>query len=143
MKVSQVVIGSATLALSTMLAFGAPVSPAQPAPAIPAAAAVQGRQQMSPEARAKQQTERLDQAVKLTAEQKPKVEAIYLKAAQDEEAARSGGGDDAMANVRQIAQKANSDIKALLTPAQAAKMPQGRGGFGGRRQGGQGGGGGQ
>lgn len=143
MKVSQVLIGSATLALSSMLAFGAPVSPAQPAPFTPAAAAVQGRQPMAPEARAKQQTDRLDQAVKLTAEQKPKVEAIYLKAAQDEEAARSAGGDDAMANVRQIAQKATDDVKALLTPAQLAKFPQGRGGFGGRRQGGQGGGGGQ
>lgn len=140
MKVSQVVIGSATLALSTMLAFGAPVSPAQPAPLTPTAAAMfQGRQQMSPADRAKMMTDRLDQAVTLTADQKTQVEAIYAKAATDEEAARSAGGDDAMTNVRTIASKATADVKALLTPEQLKKFPAGRGG--GRRSGGGGGGG--
>ena len=141
MKVSQVLIGSATLALSSMLAFGAPAIAAQPAPLTPTAAApFQGRQQMSPADRAKAMTDRLDQAVKLTADQKTQVEAIYEKAATAEGAAFSAGGDDAMTNVRAISAKATADVKALLTPEQLKKFPAGRGG---RRAGGNGGGGGQ
>jgi len=141
MKVSQVLIGAATLALSSMLAFGAPATAAQPTPLTPTAAApFQGRQQMSPADRAKAMTDRLDQAVKLTADQKTQVSAIYEKAAAAEQAAFSAGGDDAMANFRTIASKATADVKALLTPEQLKKFPAGRGG---RRAGGNGGGGGQ
>ena len=126
MKVSRILISSATLALGSMLAL-APMALAQ------------GRRSMAPADMAKMQTDRLDQAVKLTPEQKLKVEAIYLKAAQDSAAARQSGD---MASMRTIMTKAQDDIKALLTPEQVKNFPAGRGGMGGGRRGGAGGGGG-
>ncbi|HXE30242.1 MAG TPA: hypothetical protein VN515_00415 [Terriglobales bacterium] len=131
MKSSRILMGSAILAMGSMLAWGA-VPAVQPSTAV----AVQGRQQRTPAEQAKASTDRLDKAVTLTDDQKPKVEAIYEKAYTDAAAARAAGGDDAMANSRQIMTKAQADIKALLTPDQQAKMPAGRG-----RRGGGGGGG--
>ena len=132
MKISRILIGSATMALGTMLAWGA--APAMnPAPTSSAPFALaQGRRQMAPADMAKMQTDRLDQAVKLTADQKTKVEAIYEKAATDSAAARQSGD---MASVREINTKAQDEIKALLTPEQVKKFPAGRGG----RRGGPGG----
>lgn len=127
MKSSRILIGSATLALGTMLAFAA--SPKVSATTAVAVNQGQAMQQQSPADRAKASTERLDKAVTLTDDQKPKVQAIYEKAYTD--AAAEG------ADRRAIMTKATDDIKALLTPEQVAKMPAGRG----RRGGGGGGGG--
>lgn len=131
MKSSRILIGSATLALGTMLAWGATPSAVSALASGPAMAAMQGMQQMSPADRAKMMTERVDKAVTLTDDQKPKVEAIYEKAYTDMAAAREAGGDDAMANSRKIGAKATEDVKALLTPEQVAKFPAGRGRRGG------------
>ncbi len=70
---------------------------------------------MSPSAMAKMQTDRLDQAVKLTPEQKTKVQAIYEKAATAMQAARQSGDTSSM---RQIMTKEQADVKAVLTPEQ-------------------------
>ena len=126
MKVSRKFMGSAVLALSTMLAWGASVRPAS------AAYAAQGRGKMSAADRAKMMTNRVDRAVQLTDEQKPKVEAIYEKAASEAAAARQQGGPEARTTIRKINQQAAADVRALLTPEQLTKFPA----PGGRRRGG-------
>lgn len=130
MKTSRMFVGGAVLALGTMLAWGA--SPSVPA-FTTATASVQGRQQRSPEESAKLQVARIDKAVTLTDEQKPKIEAIYVKAYQDAAKAREGGD---MSQMREIMTKATKDAQAVCTPEQVAKWPtMGRG-----RRGGNGGG---
>jgi hypothetical protein len=109
-----------------MLAFGA--SPKVSATTAVAVNQDQAMQQPSPADRAKVMTERLDKAVTLTDDQKPKVQAIWEKAYTD--MAAEG------ADRRAISTKATDDTKALLTPEQVAKYPAGRG-----RRGGGGGGG--
>lgn len=131
MKNSGILIGTATLALGALL-LASPVASAPVATA--AVSAPQGQmQQMSPADRAKMMTDRLDKAVTLTDDQKPKVEAIYEKAYTDAATARQNGD---MQGARDAMSKATSDVKALLTPEQLKKFPQGRG-----RRGGGGGGG--
>lgn len=130
MKSSRILIGSATLALGTMLAWGA--SPAFSVQPTTATVAPQGRQQMSPADRAKGMVARIDKAVTLTDDQKTKMEAIYEKSYTDQAAARASGDMDSM---RSIGTKATADAKALCTPDQLAKWPAGRG-----RRGGGGGG---
>jgi hypothetical protein len=110
---------AATMALGGMLAWAAP----------------RQRMQMSPEQRAQAQVARVDKAVGgLTADQKTKMEAIYVKAFNDMAAARGNGDFQSM---RGIMTKANDDAKAMLSPDQQAKFPamMGRG-----RRGGGGGG---
>lgn len=128
MKSSRILIGSAVLALGTMLAWGA-----SPAVSVPTTATVapQGRQQMSPADRAKAMTDRIDNAVTLTDDQKTKIEAIYEKAYTDSATARQNGD---MQGARDAMTKATTDAKAVCTPDQVAKWPaapQRRGGGGG------------
>lgn len=130
MKSSRILTGCAVLALGTMFAWGA--SPAVTAPAT-ATVSAQGRQQRTPEEQAKMQVARIDKAVTLTDEQKPKIEAIYVKAYQDAAKARESGD---MSQMRDIMSKATKDAQAVCTPDQVAKWPtMGRG-----RRGGNGGG---
>ena len=133
MKSSRLLIGSAVLALGTMLAWGAsPAISAQPATAT---VAPQGRQQRSPADSAKAMTDRIDKAVTLNDDQKTKIEAIYEKAYTDGAAARQ---DQDMQKYRDIMTQATKDAQAVCTPDQVAKWPaMGRG----RRSGGGGGGG--
>lgn len=81
----------------------------------------------------------IDEAVKLTAEQKPKVTAILTKASADMQALSQ---EERREKGRAINETANKDIRALLTPEQQTKfdaMPApGRGGRGpGGGQGGE------
>ena len=91
---------------------------------------------MNPE----QRVAAIDEAVKLTAEQKPKVTAILTKASADVQALSQ---EERREKGRAINEAANKEIRALLTAEQQAKfdaMPApGRGG----RQGGNGGNGGK
>ena len=95
-----------------------------------------GRGGMNPE----QRVAAIDEAVKLTAEQKPKVTAILTKASADVQALSQ---EERREKGRAINEAANKEIRALLTAEQQAKfdaMPApGRGG----RQGGNGGNGGK
>ncbi|MGH9520442.1 MAG: hypothetical protein ACRD2D_12370 [Terriglobales bacterium] len=119
-----------TLALGAMLS----ASPAVPAAAASAAvAARQGQmmQNMTPAERAKMSTARLDKAVTLTDDQKPKVQAIYEQEYTDMAKAREAGGDDARTEMRKISSDATAKVKALLTPDQLAKYPAPRGRRGG------------
>ncbi|MGH9481448.1 MAG: hypothetical protein ACRD1L_05095 [Terriglobales bacterium] len=131
MKSSRILIGSAVMALGTMLAWGA--SPAVAVPTTATVAQQGGRQQMSPADRAKAQTDQIDKAVTLTDDQKPKIEGIYEKAYTDAAAARQSGD---MQSVRDIMTKATADAKAVCTADQVAKWPAPR-----SRRGGGGGGG--
>lgn len=130
MKRFAIYTGALTLALGAMLS----ASPAQPAPApVAMMAAQQGQmmQNMTPAERAKMSTARLDKAVTLTDDQKPKVEAIYEQEYTDMAKAREAGGDDARTEMRKISSDATAKIKALLTPDQLAKFPAPRGRRGG------------
>lgn len=122
--------GALTLALGAMLS----ATPANLAPATAAVTARQGQMQMqnmSPADRAKMATERLDKAVTLTDDQKPKVQAIYEQQFTEMAKAREAGGDDVRTEMRKISEDATTKIKALLTPDQLAKYPQPRGRRGG------------
>lgn len=106
---------AATMALGGVLAWAAP----------------RQRMQMSPESRAQAMVARVDKAVGgLNADQKTKMEAIYVKAFNDAASARQSGDYQSM---RGIMTKANDDAKALLSPDQQAKFPamMGRGRRGG------------
>lgn len=124
MKSSRILIGSAVLALGTMLAWGAsPAISAQPATATMAR---QGRQMRSPADQAKMMTDRIDKAVTLNDDQKTKIAAIYEKAFADMADARQSGD---MEKMRSIREQATKDAQALCTPDQVAKWPaMGRGG---------------
>jgi len=80
--------------------------------------------------------ERLDQAVTLTADQKTKATEIYKKMAEKMQALAP---EDRRTKGQDIRKETDDAIKAILTPEQQAKMPQGRGGPGGGK-GGPGGG---
>jgi Spy/CpxP family protein refolding chaperone len=90
-----------------------------------------GRFMMSPEERVKQ----LDEALKLTDDQKTKITAL-LKTQQEKghalRADQSMSREDRMAKMQEIGKATQDGIKALLTPEQQTKfdaMPQpGRGG---------------
>ena len=131
MKSSRILIGSAVLALGTMLAWGA--SPAISAQPTTATMARQGRQMRNPADQAKMMTERIDKAVTLNDDQKTKIEAIYEKAFTEMAANRQSGD---MSKNRSVMMQATKDAQAECTPDQVAKWPtMGRG-----RRGGGGGG---
>lgn len=132
MNCSRILIGSATLALGTMLAWGA--APAVSAHSTTATVAAQGRQRRTPAESAKMQVARIDKAVNLTADEKTKIEAIYEKAYTDAATARQNGD---MQGARDAMTKAEADAKAVCTPDQVAKWPKPM--MRGRRGGGGGG----
>lgn len=81
---------------------------------------------MNPE----QMVTRLDEAVKLTAEQKTKALEIYTKMG---EKMQGVAREDRQTKGAEIRKETNDAIKAILTPEQQTKfdaMPQGRGGKG-------------
>lgn len=126
MKQSHILLGAAALALGATMTWAAPLPP-EPitAQAQTQAAPSHRRRAMSPATMAKRMTTRLDREVKLTPDQKTKVEAIYEKAFTDMASARqSSEGREAM---RKIHTQATNDVKALLTPEQLAKFPAPRG----------------
>ena len=80
-------------------------------------------QQRSPEERVKMQTERLSERLKLTADQKTKVEAIFLGQAKSMDSLRTAGGQggdrmEMMKKIRPIREENDKKIKALLTDDQ-------------------------
>src|SRR5690606_14032801 len=77
------------------------------------------------------QVNRIDEAVSLTAEQKPKVLAIFTKLAADVQAVPFD--QEGQAKRASLRDAANKEVRALLTPAQQAKFdamppPPARGG---------------
>jgi hypothetical protein len=119
MRKARLTAVAATFALGGMLAWAAP----------------RQRMQRSPESMAKARVAQIDHAVGgLTADQKTKMEAVYVKAFNDMASARQNGDFQSM---RGIMAKANDEAKAMLSPDQQAKFPamMGRG-----RRGGGGGG---
>lgn len=82
-----------------------------------------------------QQMERLNEAVKLTDEQKPKVEAVLKESAKKREALSDVPQDERRDKQRAIREEQDTKLKAILTPDQYEKyqaMPRpGRGGGGG------------
>ncbi|MCC3158215.1 hypothetical protein LJ737_13285 [Hymenobacter sp. 15J16-1T3B] len=91
-----------------------------------------GREQRTPEQRADMQTQRLTNQLTLTAEQQPKVRAIFLAQANEVDAARASmtpGSVDREA-MRQKMQEGRArydeQLKAVLTPEQYAKYQQQR-----------------
>ncbi|MGH9416606.1 MAG: hypothetical protein ACRD01_08255 [Terriglobales bacterium] len=119
MNCSRILIGSATLALGTMLAWGA--APAVTAYPSTATVAAQGRQRMTPAQSAKRRVTQIDKAVTLTADEKTTIETIYEKAYTDAATARQNGD---MQGARDAMTKAETDAKAACTPDQVAKWPK-------------------
>lgn len=111
-----------------------------------------GGQQRSPEERAKQQSERLAERLKLSADQKAKVEAIYLAQGKSVDSLRKAneGGDrqQLFQKMQPLREQADKNVAAILTEDQKkeyAKIQEEMrsrmgGGQGGGRRGGQGGG---
>ena len=82
------------------------------------------RQQMSPEERAKVQTERLEKLLSLTADQKTKVHAIELEIGKEMTAQRqkAQGDREAMrAAMQEVNKKRDAKYKAVLTADQYKK----------------------
>lgn len=111
-----------------------------------------GFQQRSPEERAKFQTERISERLKLTADQKTKVEAIFLSQNKSMDSLRTaaGQGGDRQAmfqKMQPIREQNDKKIVALLTDDQKKAFATyqeemrnrmgGRGGQGGGRPAGQ------
>lgn len=100
-------------------------------PALQAQEKKGGGRGMNPEARVTQ----IDEAVKLTADQKTKITAILTKARDDMQALAQ---EERRTKGQEIMQNANKEIRALLTPEQQAKfdaLPQGgRGGGQGKKK---------
>ncbi|GHT78943.1 hypothetical protein FACS189464_3210 [Bacteroidia bacterium] len=103
----------------------------------------------TPEERAKQQTTRLDELVKLTADQKTKVEAVNLNLSKKQSAALQNNSDrEAMrTKMQEFNTERDKKYKEILTAEQykkytenAAQMRRGRGQGQGGGQRGQGGG---
>jgi len=86
------------------------------------------RQQMTPEERAKAQTERLETLLKLTAAQKTKVQAIELEYAKETSALRQnnqGGDREAMREALQkLSTKRDTKYKEVLTADQFKKYQE-------------------
>ncbi|GAB3838727.1 Spy/CpxP family protein refolding chaperone [Hymenobacter jeollabukensis] len=86
-----------------------------------------GREQRTPEQRADMQTQRLTNQLSLTADQQPKVRAIFLAQANEVDAARAqmtpGSMDrDAMRQKMQEGRaRYDEQLKAVLTPEQFTK----------------------
>ena len=104
----------------------------------------QGGQQRSPEERAKQQTERLSERLKLNADQKSKVEAILLAQGKSMDSLRNAngqGGDrqQMWEKTRPIREQADQKINAVLTEDQKKEYVKAREEMRGGRRGGQGG----
>jgi Spy/CpxP family protein refolding chaperone len=90
-----------------------------------------GGRGMSPEA----QVTNLDEALKLTAEQKTKITEIFSKLQEKIQAIPQ---EERQAKAQELRTAANKEIRALLTPEQQAKFdtmpPPGRGGGRGKKQ---------
>lgn len=90
-----------------------------------------GRGGMTAEA----QVTRIDEAVKLTAEQKTKITAIFSKL---QETIQALPQEERQAKGMELRTAANKEVRALLTPEQQAKFdalpPVGRGGGRGKKQ---------
>jgi len=111
-----------------------------------------GMQQRSPEERAKQQTERLSERLKLTADQKTKLEAIFLTQGKSMDSLRNavGQGGDRQAmfqKMQPLREQTDKKVASVLTEDQQKEYKKlqeenrarmGGGGGQGRR-GGQGG----
>ena len=119
---------SAFLVLTTLLAaasaraqtIGAVASPATRATQVPDRAAEQ---------QAANQTQRLADEVGLTAAQQPRVRQIFLTTRRDMDAARtqataSGNSQGLRAAMQTARAKADTELRAVLTPAQFAKYQQ-------------------
>jgi len=83
--------------------------------------------------------ERLEEAVgKLSAEQKPKIEAILAKVREQMQGLQNASQEDRRAKMTEIMQASRTEIRAVLTPEQAKKYDemaaQGRGQGGGGRK---------
>jgi hypothetical protein len=95
-----------------------------------AAAQQQQRQRQTPEERAKSQTERLDKLVKLTADQKKKIETINLDLSKQMDAKMQSnqgnqGNREAMRTAMQEVDKTRDEkYKAVLTDAQFKKYAE-------------------
>lgn len=124
MKRSPFLATAALLACGALSAWAAVPAP-MPAPLASgaAAAAQQGRRNMSPAERAKMTVARIDRAVHLTPDQKTKMEAVYEKANTE---AMQAMRDGDRSQTRQIFQQATKDAQALCTPAQLANWPKPR-----------------
>jgi len=105
-----------------------------------------GGQQRTPEERAKMQVSRLPETLKLTADQKTKIESIFLSQAKSMDSLRTAGGGDReamFAKLAPIRQETDKKISAILDEDQkkafAAYQEEARKrmGQGGRGQGGQ------
>lgn len=83
---------------------------------------------MDPEARLKMMSEKLD----LTAEQQSKIKAIFMKSAPEMKELMSKGREklteDDKAKLKELMQAQREEIASVLTPEQAAKMKDLRGG---------------
>ena len=109
------------------------------------AIAQQGRgpRNFDPKEMAERQTNQMEEVLKLTAEQLPKVEALNLEYAQKMKEARDEAGDDreAMrANMRKMMQAKDVELKKILTAeqwttleAERKQRMENRRGGGGRR----------
>jgi len=89
----------------------------------------QERQKMSAEEMAKKQTERMEQKLSLTSEQKAKVEAINLKYAKQQQAEfqkKEAERKAKIAEMEKIRNEKNTELKAVLTADQYNKYQEQR-----------------
>lgn len=71
-----------------------------------------------------QRVERLDKAVSLTDEQKPKVKALFEEEGKKMAATRDLSGDERTTKRREIMKEQNKKLKDILTPDQFKKYQQ-------------------
>lgn len=97
--------------------------------------AQKGKNNISPEERAKKRTERMTETLSLTADQAAKIGAINLESAKEMKAIKESSKDKAAGKeaVKALREDTSTAIKALLTTEQLAKFNE----MGKRRKGGK------